>query len=421
MNRAQRRRLEKELRKKNITISPLALEELIGEAIRRLQSGNTIQASELFAEIVKAYPDEPTSLHFAGVTKYQLGSYPEASKLIERALKLAPTYSEAHNSLGVIHLEQRKFGSAYDSFSKAIKIKPDYPNAYFNLGNALKKLDRLPEAVAAYENSLRYQPRSSEAAYSLAAVLLAQNKPAAALEAANKSLEINRYCQNAVAYKAIALSQIDRKDEWRELYNFEEMIKEARFTAPIGYTSLRAFNEDLEHEVRNHPTLTWEPLDRVTHGGAVTKDLLTQPSKVIMVFEQTLRNAIDSQIQEINRVSDHPFFSRTPSHYRLTLIASILKARGWHPPHIHESAWLSGVYYVKVPPAVSGSTEEHAGWLEFGNPDYELPDNCTANLTVRKPEEGLALTFPSYLFHGTVPYDFDAERIGIAFDVYPVS
>ena len=138
-----------------------------------------------------------------------------------------------------------------------------------------------------------------------------------------------------------------------------------------------------------------------------------------MSFLKTLRNAIDSRIDEIQKVSNHPFFSRAPARYQLTFIASILRAQGWHPPHIHESSWLSGVYYVRVPLAVIESSVDHAGWLQFGKPDYKLPENYTPKVTVRKPEEGSAVTFPSYFFHGTIPYSADGERIGIAFDVYP--
>ena len=57
---------------------------------------------------------------------------------------------------------------------------------------------------------------------------------------------------------------------------------------PKDYPSLENFNDNLEQEIRNHSTLTWEPLERVTHGGAVTKDMLLQPSKVIVDFEKTL-------------------------------------------------------------------------------------------------------------------------------------
>ena len=197
------------------------------------------------------------------------------------------------------------------------------------------------------------------------------------------------------------------------------MIHKSYFKVPEGYESLESFNAVLEKDIRNHPTLTWEPLDRVTRGGAVTQDILLKSSISIAIFEQALRSAIDDYRDSLLQNSDHPFYARFPKKYRLTLIASILKAKGRHPPHIHESSWLSGVYYVRIPSSVNNSSDNHEGWLEFGKPDYPLPDGFTPDVTVVKPEEGTALFFPSYFFHGTIPFTGSEERIGIAFDVYP--
>ena len=65
-------------------------------------------------------------------------------------------------------------------------------------------------------------------------------------------------------------------------------------------------------------------------------------------------------------------------------------------------------------------SDEREGWLEFGRPDYVVPDEFEPNVTAVKPEEGAALFFPSYFFHGTIPFTGSEERIGIAFDVYPL-
>ena len=419
MNRAERRRLEKEKRKNKVA-QPASFEELLQPAMHKLQVGDIKQADKLFHKLVTSFPNEPTSLHFAGITKYQLGAYADAELLLSKTVQVAPSYAEAHNSLGIVYLEQRNHESAYQCFKNAVDIKPDYANGYTNLGNALKALNRMSEAVSAFEAALNYNPQSTEAAYSLAATLLTLDKPQAALDVSNNCLVIDPYCQNANAYKAIALSRLNQKSEWSALYNFDEMIRRIHLEVPNDFVSLQDFNDKLEKEIRNHSTLTWEPLERVTHGGAVTKDMLLQPSKIIAAFEKTLRKAIDHQISKIKHESNHPFLNRVPARYRLTLIASILRAKGWHPPHIHESSWLSGVYYVRVPSAINDSSAEHAGWLQFGVPDCKMPENYTPDVTVTKPEEGLAVTFPSYFFHGTIPYAGDGERIGIAFDVYPL-
>ncbi len=419
MNRAERRRLDKE-RRKNKAPQAISYDDLLQQAMQLLQAGRISQADKLFTKLVASFPNDPTSLHFLGITKYQLCLYSEALKVLDKVLQVAPSYAEAHNSLGIVHLEQRSYEVALECFKKAIELKPDYANAYTNLGSALKELDKMSDAVSAFEAALKYNPKSTEAAYNLAATYLILDDADKALDISNQCLALEPYCQNANAYKAMALSRLKQKAEWRKLYNYDEMIQKVYLEVPSEFDSIESFNDKLEQEIRNHPTLTWEPLERVTHGGAVTKDILLQPSKVITAFEKSLRKAINHRIKNVRHDPNHPFLGRAPAQYRLTLIASILRAKGWHPPHIHESSWLSGVYYVRVPSEVDASSAEHAGWLQFGEPDYKMPENYTPDVTVVKPEEGAAVTFPSYFFHGTIPYAEDGERIGIAFDVYPL-
>ena len=419
MNRAERRRLTKEYRKKKI-LPPFMREEFLANAIQELQNGNLEQADQSFKLLITSTPDDPNALHFGGITKYQLGSYKKALELLTRAIEVAPNYAEVYNSLGIVLLEQREYKKARETFETAINLKDDYSNAYANLGSSLKGLGNLSEACTAYNTSLQLDPNNREAAYNLAAALLAKNDPVAALKAADNCLAIDPYCQNANAYKAIALSQLQRHSEWNALYNFDEMIHKTHIKVPKGYESLEHFNAKLEQDVRNHPTLTWEPLERVTRGGAVTKDILLKPSKTITEFKQVLHSAIDDYRDSLTHNPNHPFYARLPKKYRLTLIASILKAKGRHPSHIHESSWLSGVYYVSIPSVVNGTSDDQAGWLEFGKPDYDLPDGFIPEVTAVKPKEGTALFFPSYFFHGTIPFTGLEERIGIAFDVYPL-
>lgn len=418
MNRAERRRLNKKSRKKNV-VPPVMREALLANAVEELQQGKLEQADKSFSKVISSNPDDPNALHFGGITKYQLGSYDKALDLLNRAIQVAPNYAEVHNSHGIVLLEQREYEKARQSFQQAVDLKADYANAYTNLGSSLKELGRLHEACNAYETAISIDATNREATYKLAATLLADNDPDRALDVANNCLAIDPYCQNANAYKAIAYSQLQRHSEWNLLYNFDEMIHKTFIEVPDEYESIESLNVQLEKDIRNHITLTWEPLERVTSGGAVTKDILLNPTKSILVFEKILRSAIDNYRDNLSYNSEHVFYSRLPKKYRITLIASILKANGKHPPHIHEDSWLSGVYYVRIPSSVYDSSDKHEGWLEFGRPDYELPDEFDPIVTAVKPEEGAALFFPSYYFHGTIPFTGTEERIGIAFDVYP--
>ncbi len=415
MNRAERRR-QKKLTRSGGGARPDAS---MGQALAHLQAGRLERAERLLGTVLKAHPEHPDALHFQGVVMYQQGRYDDSVALLSAATTAAPGYAEAHNSLGIVFLEQRDLGAAVKRFARALEIRPDFAGAHANLGNAHQENGALDTAVAAYRQALSLDPGHREAAYRMASAHLAGHDPEQALEACAVCLDIDPHCQHALAYSAMALQALDRHDEARDLYDYDRLINRAEIEAPPRYGGLDQFNDGLGEAVRDHPSLVWEPYNRVTRGGAVTGDLLLRPTPVIKAFERALRRAIDAYRESLVEERGHPFFGRVPTKYRLTLIASILRAGGHHPPHLHESAWLSGVYYVSVPKVVDSDDSARAGWLEFGRPDYPLAADFEPALTARQPRAGLALFFPSYFFHGTIPFEGNEERIGIAFDAYP--
>ena len=415
MNRAQRRRQEKAARGGHN--SPPAAN--LRQAVAQLQSGKLKRAESLLDRVLKNYPAHPDALHYQGVVMYQQGRYEESIRHLSAAISAAPDYAEAHNSLCIVLLEQHNYGDAISHAARALEIRPEFAGAHANLGNAQQEQGALDLAVASYRSALALDPMHREAAYRMASVHLALNDPEQALAACSACLRIDPHCQHALAYKALALQLLGRHGEARQLYEYDRMIHRTEIKPPPRYDNLFQFNQALEEAIREHPSLVWEPFNRVTHGGAVTGDLLLQPTQLIKSFEQALRAAIDAYRDSLIEEPGHPLLGRIPRNYRLTLIASILTSGGRHPPHIHESAWLSGVYYVHVPGAVKGEDPAHAGWLEFGRPDCPLVDGFAPELTARRPRAGLALFFPSYYFHGTIPFEASEERIGIAFDAYP--
>jgi hypothetical protein len=62
--------------------------------------------------------------------------------------------------------------------------------------------------------------------------------------------------------------------------------------------------------------------------------------------------------------------------------------------------------------------ESAAGWIGFGQPPeiYGL-DQRPQKLV--QPQEGLLVLFPSYMWHGTLPFIGDQYRLTAAFDVIP--
>jgi hypothetical protein len=79
--------------------------------------------------------------------------------------------------------------------------------------------------------------------------------------------------------------------------------------------------------------------------------------------------------------------------------------------------WISSAYYVSLPDALEDQARRQ-GWLKFGESHLELGGDDRPEHFV-KPEVGYLVLFPSYFWHGTVPFESKADRLTIAFDVVP--
>jgi uncharacterized protein (TIGR02466 family) len=99
--------------------------------------------------------------------------------------------------------------------------------------------------------------------------------------------------------------------------------------------------------------------------------------------------------------------------------ATICRAGAYHAPHSHpESAW-SGVYYVD---AGSGNPDRPlSGVLEFLDPRAGVeavtaPGDPYGEPVRVRPQGGLLVIFPSWLYHWVHPYAGDTPRIAVSFN-----
>ena len=98
--------------------------------------------------------------------------------------------------------------------------------------------------------------------------------------------------------------------------------------------------------------------------------------------------------------------------------ANISPRGGGHTPHVHPNNYLSGVYYVKVPPGAAS--------ISFHDPRAQantvvprpIAHNVYNSITHTLPlEEGRLVIFPAWLAHSVAPNRDDAVRISISFNL----
>lgn len=345
----------------------------------------------------------------------EIAEFYEALSLSEATLTAAPAdrtmlqiKGRALQGLGR-HLE------AVEIFQKAFEAVPDDVAVMGGYVEALKAAGRHAETDAVFEAVLAAAPRSPESYYDIAKRYLEVGEPETAFQIVTQGVERFPGDTGSLAIQGVAAAVAGHPDIAATLNDFDGLMGRVRIAPPSGWSSVPEFNAALAEHVENHPSVEFAPVDHATKDGYHTGELMLEPMGPIRGLEETIRGAVDQYRLDHPVDSKHPFLHRAPDRFGLNIWAVILQQAGHQIPHIHPGAWLSGVYYPKLPPVVGDNSQ--AGWIEFGRPPEIYTGDIEPDVIMIRPEEGLMLLFPSYMYHRTIPFAGDGTRISIAFDV----
>jgi tetratricopeptide (TPR) repeat protein len=292
------------------------------------------------------------------------------------------------------------------------------PAARHILAEVLHESGRLKEAeVEALEaaSALPEDPRVIEC---LVSVLLSRGKPEDAEPFIRAQRARNPLVQTWLAYEATAARLLDRP-LYRELFDYARFVRSYRIEAPAGWESVETLNAALATALASRHPFANHPLDQsLRHGSQTARDLVADPDPAIQAALRAFETQVERYLAEMGDDPAHPFTSRNTRRTRFAGAWSVqLRREGFHVNHFHPQGWVSSAYYVSVPDEVADDNAR-SGWLKFGEPRYPAPGALAE--TVVKPEAGLLVLFPSYMWHGTTPIHGPMPRTTIAFDAVPV-
>lgn len=303
-------------------------------------------------------------------------------------------------------------GTAPDIVLAALTADGNHPEIELAATQAALGVDKgraLSHARAAH--ALRSDLRT---ALKLAEVHLARAETDAAMPLIETVLKAFPDDQNALSLQAVAWRQAGDA-RVANLYDYDTMVGAWTIDTPASWTSLPAYLADLAVALRRLHGLTTHPLGQsLRHGTQTTASLLTSTDPAIRGFFTAIDGPIRRHIAGLGTGAD-PLRRRSTGAYRLSGAWSVqLKPGGYHAAHIHPEGWLSSACYIDLPDAVQA--EGRQGWIGFGGAPF-TPD--LPHQHFEKPEPGKLVLFPSYMWHGTVPFEGDQTRLTIAFDVVP--
>ena len=402
------------------------------------------EAEECARLITEEYPDNPSGWKFLGILLGESERYHESLLANQTFVSLSPSDAVAHNNMGNALKELGRFTEAEASYRKAIVLKPRFANAHYNLGKLLQKLGKLEDAEARYTEAIAINPAFQEALYHRGRLLYKKGEFEAALEDADAvTIKKDTAFPLAILY---ALGRIDEVYERLEVQSeidgqnistaaFAAFISEVKGKStaynfcpnPIDFIEvgnisnhvkdLDKFIEDIIGELSDIQTI-WEPSGKSTTSGFQSlrgTNLFERSSGKINKLKVIINHELEKYYKKFQNESC-TYIQKWPYKKNLFAWHVVLSKQGYQSEHIHTSGWLSGVIYLRVVPSL-GKKE---GAIEFSS-NGELYSDPSVRRVIVQPKKGDIVLFPSLLYHKTIPFTSDTERITISFDLNPES
>lgn len=293
---------------------------------------------------------------------------------------------------------------------------PDNLEASLGLGLALLHQGAVGAAVTALERTAERHPRSADAWCNLSGALIQSGDLEKAEAMALRSTMLEPHNQVAIATLGTCWRLMDdSRDAW--LNGYEELVQIFDLEPPAGFADMAVFNAALNAELdRAHPPMR-EYVRQSLRGGTQTgANLFDSGQSLVESLRPRLAEAVDAYVAKLERGHDHPLACRKSEGWAMAgSWSSRLRDGGFHTNHVHPGGWISSCYYVDLPPAVNDQ-DGRQGWITFGEPSFK------AGLAPRRsiqPKTGRLILFPSYMWHGTMPFHDRHTRTTIAFDLLP--
>jgi tetratricopeptide (TPR) repeat protein len=382
----------------------------------------------------------------------EAGHVEEAVRLYEAALAEEPAHGESCKALTRLQIEYLGADDAFAHYESAAKTRGFAPEVCLVWIDALMRHNRLEQAASVTSQALAHSPDHAmlrtleaflkgmtedpepwldklehEAAHGPGDAYLTDSIQFLSIRARRWDRaaillqdQLARDPDNQVVWAKLSIVWRmlgDPREHW--LCDYDNLVMVTEVPSPDGLLSPAEYAKAVATALDPLHQSLYAPGDQTLRGGTQTSgELFAHPQREIQDFRKAILLAATDMVAALPADTDHPFLRRKSRRLDIAGSWSVrLRSGGHHVSHVHQEGWMSSAYYARLPDADDAADERHAGWIQFGVP----PENFDLQLPPRRivePQPGRLVLFPSYLWHGTVPFK-SGNRLTAAFDYLP--
>ena len=421
-------------------------------------AGQGETAIKYYFELMNAGINTFAVWHNLGNALSTLSRFDEAIDAYENAINLNPAYAQSYKNITELRWEMGEHQHLLTHYKKAfelslddVALQLDYLEHVIRLGlnkealeivAVLAKDSRIYSVNARFislssrahkvngnsqqafeieKTILTFKHVTSEARLSFVETALQNNEFAVAQQELAKVLQLEPENQFALALNhtgaRLAPALFDNT-----ILSADKFIFEFDIQPPCEYNSIGDYCQALDTYLQVLHKGKHQPLDQTLHFGVQTRGNLFDDNHplirhLVAEIERCIA-ATNTRIQEISETENiclYPGFSSQKPSYFSGSWSVRLHNMGYHSNHMHPMGWLSSAFYVTLPEDIQ-CEQKKAGWFQVGVPNIKLGSELKPTRYI-KPAIGKLILFPSFLWHGTVPFKEEAYRLTVACDV----
>jgi predicted Zn-dependent protease len=345
------------------------------------------------------------------------GDLAQATEALDQALRAFPGDDALRATKAAILQGAGDARAAYECLAARVEHPQVPPVLLVRAGLSALDFDSAG-ALSLAERAMRALPDSTPARSLLAAAQIGVGDAQSALRNIDALLTRTPDDQYLIALQTTAMRLLG-DERYARLCDYRNLVLPLHIEPPPPWPDLASFLADLTaslnrlHDPDGHALL----FQSLRHGTETTQDLTRSADPAVRALFQAFAAPIARYLEHIGRGTD-ALRRRNEGRWRFNGSWSVrLRNRGFHMSHVHPRGWISSAFYVELPEVMADAGTDE-GVLSFGKPGILTTPALEPEYSVR-PAPGMLVLFPSYFWHGTVPFQSPQPRLTVAFDAVP--
>lgn len=421
-------------------------------------AGQLNEAIHCYRTAFEVSPNTPEIAQSFALSLYENGEVSAAVSVFTQALSVNPQNVELHERFNAMLWETEYAGQFGDSYEVAIQRLSNADQVVLSYTSMLYKTGRVEQAknvingvslsekntsevlslkgkmdaeLGGYDSAYGYFEQSlalqfsNDVAQQMVKLNIILRRYGLAQNLLSNLLERTPHCQLTWAFQSLVW-RLSGDARYKWLCDYQRFVGAYQLKTPAGYASLDEFLIKVSEVLGTMHRTKNQPLEQTLRNGTQTSArLLHSTNPVLVDLKEGFATIVRSYIDNLPDDSEHPFLSRKSSDFEFSGSWSVrLRPNGFHVNHVHPEGWLSSSSYIAIPASMGSDSElksSNHGHIKFGESPLQLAERELVELTL-EPKLGMVVLFPSYFWHGTIPFDGEQYdvRLTAPFDVVPL-